>query len=461
MTAPTRLLRTVALAGLLLPMAIAGQDEASPSRRSGMEISPFVGIYDDAPEFDPDGSAVFVDPAGNALFGGFLGYHFGGGLFLEGELGIMSLEMEPVGEIRRDLDLLYFGGSIGYDIPLGDRAQLYPAIGLGQSRWSPEGLGSESDFTVSYGGGVRLFVTPSVAIRVDARMRQISNALERTGALVSSVTPDQTFWAGTASVGVSFFVRGGGKEAVRDTDLDGVRDGVDACPGTPSGVRVNASGCSIDSDGDGVYDGPDRCADTLRGARVDVTGCALDGDRDGVPDGLDRCPSTAPGASVDSSGCQIDTDRDGVFDGLDRCPDTPAGAEVDARGCPFPVEAPVEDPGPLPTFGNVTFEFDSSELGVAAIEALREVGRALIARSEAFVVLEGHTDSTASEVYNAGLGTRRAESVREFLIRSFPDLSDRAFEIESFGEGRPIADNGTEAGRAQNRRVEITLRKLR
>lgn len=93
MTAPTRLVRTVALAGLLLPMAIAGQDEAPPSRRSGLEISPFVGVYDDTPEFDPDGSAVFVDPAGNALFGGFLGYHFGGGLFLEGELGIMSLEM--------------------------------------------------------------------------------------------------------------------------------------------------------------------------------------------------------------------------------------------------------------------------------------------------------------------------------------------------------------------------------
>lgn len=193
---------------------VAAQDEAPPSRRSGLEISPFVGVYNDAPEFDPDGSSVFVDPAGNALYGGFLAYHFDGGLFLEGELGSMALEMQPVGESRRDLDLLYYGGSLGYNIPLGDRVQLYPVVGLGQSRWSPEGLDSESDFTVSYGGGLRLFVGPSVAIRFDGRMRQISSALERTSALVSPVTSDQTFWAGTASVGVSFFVRGGGKEEV-------------------------------------------------------------------------------------------------------------------------------------------------------------------------------------------------------------------------------------------------------
>ena len=84
-----------------------------------------------------------------------------------------------------------------------------------------------------------------------------------------------------------------------------------------------------------------------------------------------------------------------------------------------------------------------------------------MARPEASAVLHGHTDSTASEAYNAGLGRRRAESVRDFLIRAFPELSARRFEIDSFGEDRPVADNSTEAGRAQNRRVEITLRESR
>jgi len=272
MTAPIRLIRSMAFACLMLPVVVVGQDDVPPSRRSGLEISPFVGIYNDTPEFDPDGSAIFVDPAGNPLFGGFLGYHFGNGLFLEGELGSMALEMAPVGETMRDLDLLYYAGSLGYNIPLGDRVQLYPSVGLGQSRWSPDGLATESNFTLSYGGGFRLFVAPSIAIRLDARMHQVSSALQDTGPLVSAITPDQTLWAGKASIGVSFFVRGGGDEEVRDTDLDGVEDGIDACPGTPRGVRVDASGCPIDSDGDGVFDGPDRCANTPAGARVDVNG---------------------------------------------------------------------------------------------------------------------------------------------------------------------------------------------
>lgn len=102
---------------------------------------------------------------------------------------------------------------------------------------------------------------------------------------------------------------------------------------------------------------------------------------------------------MDVTGCPLDGDRDGVFDGLDRCPNTPAGAEVDEVGCIIPAEdpEPAPTPEPLPTFGNVTFELDSSQLGAAAIRVLRGVGRAMIARPNASVALHGHTDSTASE----------------------------------------------------------------
>ncbi len=59
----------------------------------------------------------------------------------------------------------------------------------------------------------------------------------------------------------------------RDSDGDGVPDDADACPGTPLGVEVDASGCAIDSDGDGVSDDADACPDTPRGAIVDHRGC--------------------------------------------------------------------------------------------------------------------------------------------------------------------------------------------
>ncbi|MBV1910193.1 MAG: OmpA family protein [Kangiellaceae bacterium] len=58
-----------------------------------------------------------------------------------------------------------------------------------------------------------------------------------------------------------------------------------------------------------------------------------DSDKDGVRDELDQCPNSATGVSVDANGCELDSDNDGVVDSMDKCPNTPAGAKVDATGC--------------------------------------------------------------------------------------------------------------------------------
>jgi OOP family OmpA-OmpF porin len=118
-----------------------------------------------------------------------------------------------------------------------------------------------------------------------------------------------------------------------DTDKDGVPDHLDKCPNTPAGVRVDASGCPVDSDGDGVADYLDKCPNTPRGVKVDANGCPVDTDKDGVPDYLDKCPNTPAGVKVDSNGCPVDSDGDGVPDYLDKCPNTPRGTKVDANGC--------------------------------------------------------------------------------------------------------------------------------
>ncbi|MBK6740796.1 MAG: OmpA family protein [Haliea sp.] len=68
--------------------------------------------------------------------------------------------------------------------------------------------------------------------------------------------------------------------------------------------------------------------------------------------------------------------------------------------------------------------------------------------------INAHTDSIGTEQYNLGLSKRRAEAVAAYLQQQGVDLGDR-FTINGFGEAYPIASNDTEAGRAQNRRVEI------
>lgn len=128
----------------------------------------------------------------------------------------------------------------------------------------------------------------------------------------------------------------------RDSDRDGVRDNADKCPNTPAGESVDAEGCSAtqkDADGDGVVDNLDRCLNTPAGEQVDPDGCSAsqrDADRDGVSDARDKCPDTPAGEQVDGDGCsagQRDRDKDGVPDSADQCPDTPAGEPVDSRGC--------------------------------------------------------------------------------------------------------------------------------
>src|SRR3989441_360000 len=107
-------------------------------------------------------------------------------------------------------------------------------------------------------------------------------------------------------------------------DQDGVPAGLDQCPNTPPGARVDATGCPVDSDQDGVPDGIDQCPDTPAGATVDAKGCPSDADNDGVPDGIDRGPHTPTGAKADASGCPIDSEHDRVPDGIDPPPATPA-----------------------------------------------------------------------------------------------------------------------------------------
>ncbi len=86
---------------------------------------------------------------------------------------------------------------------------------------------------------------------------------------------------------------------------------------------------------------------------------------------------------------------------------------------------------------------------------LNSVGKVLAEFDQTVVEVAGHTDSTGSEQYNQSLSERRAGSVASYL-RSQGVISDRLITV-GMGELRPVADNGTAAGRQANRRVEITM----
>lgn len=105
--------------------------------------------------------------------------------------------------------------------------------------------------------------------------------------------------------------------------------------------------------------------------------------------------------------------------------------------------------------GNVTFATDSSNINAGFYEVLDSVAIILVEYDKTTVNVAGHTDSVGDAAYNQRLSEQRAQSVASYL-RSQGVLSQR---LRTFGAGEssPVASNQTAAGRAQNRRVEITL----
>ncbi|QFT86786.1 putative lipoprotein YiaD precursor [Halomonas sp. THAF12] len=104
---------------------------------------------------------------------------------------------------------------------------------------------------------------------------------------------------------------------------------------------------------------------------------------------------------------------------------------------------------------SVTFGFDSSDLTMQARNALNDVSSVLTQYPETRVNIAGHTDSTGDAGYNQQLSERRAQAVGNYLSQS--GVASNRLYMNGYGENQPVASNETEAGRAQNRRVEITL----
>ncbi|MGD9913667.1 MAG: OmpA family protein [Rhizobiaceae bacterium] len=107
---------------------------------------------------------------------------------------------------------------------------------------------------------------------------------------------------------------------------------------------------------------------------------------------------------------------------------------------------------------NITFATDRDQVITAFYPTLNAVAIVLNRFPKTIVDVYGHTDSTGDDTYNYNLSQRRALSVANYL--NAQGVDQRRFAVTGFGETRPIANNKTELGRAQNRRVEIQLTPL-
>ena len=105
--------------------------------------------------------------------------------------------------------------------------------------------------------------------------------------------------------------------------------------------------------------------------------------------------------------------------------------------------------------GNITFDTDKSDIKSGFYAVLDSVALVLKKFNQSAIQVSGHTDSTGSREYNQQLSLQRAQTVAYYLQRHGVDAI--RMNTVGYGEDRPIADNGTASGRAQNRRVEVEI----
>jgi len=105
--------------------------------------------------------------------------------------------------------------------------------------------------------------------------------------------------------------------------------------------------------------------------------------------------------------------------------------------------------------GNITFDVSSAAVQASFKPTLASVARVLSEYDDTLVTISGHTDSSGSNEYNQLLSEQRASAVANIILES-GIVFERVAAV-GYGENQPIADNGTANGRAENRRVEITL----
>lgn len=228
-----------------------------------------------------------------------------------------------------------------------------------------------------------------------------------------------------------------------DRDRDGVTDATDRCPDVPG---LAALGGCPDSDKDGITDAEDVCPD-IPGVLA-FKGCP-DSDKDGVPDNADKCPTKA--GPIALQGCP-DTDMDGLADNVDHCPNKPGPASN--MGCP---EIRVDVIKRLSYVATaLEFETGRAVIKVTSYGMLDDIVRTLNEYSDHYMYIEGHTDEIGTDASNVTLSEDRANAVKAYFISK--GIAPERLEVRGMGESMPVASNKTAAGRAQNRRVKMSLR---
>lgn len=330
-------------------------------------------------------------PASFALLAARVGYGFAKRFAAEVELAVI-----PTGDDAEDKSVMVLGlrAQARVDLLTGKvRPFVLAGAGAHVLRAGKSKLENDVDQAYHIGLGLQYAVSPTLAVRVDLR---------------DYAVPDRTKQGATSEYEVQLGLTWRfGKAAARTT----------AEP-LPAG---DADPSLRDADGDHVFDEDDACPKQ-----------AEDVDRFRDDDG---CPDD-------------DNDQDGIADTRDKCPneaETTNGYQ-DGDGCPDAV---------LTELTGINFEMNSARFDAASAALLEKAFQTLNANAAIHVEIAGHTSSEGEPQRNLELSLKRAEAVKEYLVRR--GISEERLRTAGYGADQPVAPNSTAEGRSRNRRIEFRI----
>ena len=473
------------LAGsVLLCLSLGAQDANNrASTFFGIGHNEFMSGKIDGADVDGDGFYSFTNEG--FAFRWSLDYYLNSSLNVSFGLSAGSITQKPklTNQHLQDLDLtLQYKLANGYILP--EDARFFPYIFAGVGVFGS----GDNDVMVPVGLGLRYRIVPGMHFQVSSAYKL--NATEENKINEFSYLHH--------SLGLLFNLGGGKAPTPKDTDGDGIVDKEDECPtevGTPAtkgcpivdadndGIKDSEDACPQvaglekfqgcpDSDNDGIKDSEDACPQVAGlekfqgcpdsdndGIKDSEDACPQvaglekfqgcpDSDNDGVKDSEDACPQVA--GSVNLKGCP-DRDNDGIADKDDQCPDVAGIAAL--NGCS---ESKLEEELSLEA-KLIQFETGSAVIKTESYRELDKILELMNAYPSSNFSIEGYTDDRGRAESNRALSQKRADAVKTYFVNK--GISSARLTATGYGEASPVATNATAAGRKQNRRVEIHLKK--
>jgi len=437
----------------LLPLALAAEDAPT--------TGPTLGL----------GGGAYLTPESNPLRSGpeivlRVGVRAASTFDIEAEAGRVDSETR---DLRINYHLWNPRLNLLFHATPNQRADLFLGVGAGLQHVSvsrsseAEGPGAldralyrnpSLDYVMNAGPGLTLHLVGPLHLRTDLRW------YGSFGADATLASPDRfqnLEWT------LAMDLRAEAKPVrITDTDGDGLVDEVDACPTDPEDFDAfeDGDGCpELDNDRDGLPDARDTCRNDPedRDGWLDEDGCPdPDNDGDGLLDRVDACPDVREDYDEfqDTDGCpDDDNDGDGLPDRIDHCVNDPETVNEyqDGDGCPDSIPERIKKFTGV--IRGITFETNKAIIRPTSEPVLYEALGVLTEYPDLRLEIQGHTDDVGDDRFNLELSERRAAAVVDWFIIHGVDAT--RLRSVGYGELKPVAENLSDAGRAENRRVEF------